>query len=210
MSMEAITLYGDSRFCSPWVLSVWTALKEKNVPFRVQTLDLRKGDAKDPRYLRETITGKVPALRVGTEVIAESLAIVEYLEFAYPDTPRIFASDPLERARDLQLMSWLRTDLFELRRCMPFEGIFQPDLVPPPMSAKAHEEADRLIHVAATRTVPSHAKHPTLADFELGFAVRRLIRFDKRDLANHALAVAFSEAIWHRPSVQSWVNQKRG
>lgn len=207
--MDALTLVSDSRYCSPWVLSVWTALKEKGLPFRVETLDLKKGEAKDPRFVRETVTGKVPALRVGNEVLAESLAIVEYLEFAYPDTPRLLAANPLERARDLQLMSWLRSDLFELRRCMPFEGIFLPSVVPPPMTAQAHEEADRLLHVAATRTVPSHARHPTLADFELGFAMRRLMRFDKRDLRDHGLAVAFSEAIWNRPSVQSWVQQKR-
>ncbi|HXN55312.1 MAG TPA: glutathione S-transferase N-terminal domain-containing protein [Myxococcales bacterium] len=207
--MDAITLYADTGFCSPWVLSVWTTLKEKGIPFAVHTLDLPKGEAKTPQYRKDTVTGKVPALRVGNEFLAESLAIVEYLEFAFPDTPRMLAKEPLERARDLQLMSWLRTDLFELRRCMPFEGIFKPDVVPPPMTAQAHDEADLLIRVTSRRTVPSHAKNPTLADFELGFAVRRLLRFDKRDLANHALAAAFSEVIWQRPSVQSWVRQER-
>ena len=206
---EALTLIADSRFVSPWVLSVWTALKEKNIPFAVEALDLSKGEARSPSHTAASVTGKVPSLRVGSRVLAESFAILEYLEDAFPERQRLLADDLFERARDRQLMSWLRTDLFQLRRCMPFEGIFYPDLVPPPMTAEAHAEADRLLHIVATRTVPSHAKHPTMADFELAFAIRRLMRFDRRDLAYHALAVAFSNELWNRPSVQGWVKLAR-
>jgi glutathione S-transferase len=206
---EPLTLIADKHFSSPWVLSVWTALKEKQLPFTVETLDLAKGEARTPAYAASTITSKVPGLRVGNRTLAESFAILEYLEDAYPQAPRLLAEDLFERARDRQLMSWLRTDLFELRRCMPFNGIHDPNFVPPPMSSEAHAEADKLLQIVATRTVPSHAKRPTMADFELAFAIRRLMRFDKRDLAHHALAVAFSNELWKRPSVQSWLSQKR-
>jgi glutathione S-transferase len=206
---EPLTLIADSRFVSPWVLSVWTALKEKNLSFTVQTLDLAKGEARAPAHVRASVTGKVPALRVGDRTLSESFAILEYIEDAYPSAQPLLAHDLFERARDRQLMSWLRTDLFQLRKCMPFEGITDPGFVPPPMTAEAHAEADKLLQIVATRAVPSHARQPTMADFELAFAIRRLIRFDKRDLAHHALATAFSNELWKRPSVQSWVKLPR-
>jgi glutathione S-transferase len=206
---DSLTLIADSRFVSPWVLAVWTALREKGLSFTVETLDLAKGEARSPRYQAASVTGKVPGLRVGNRTLAESFAVLEYLEEAYPATQRLLAEDLFERARDRQLMCWLRTDLFALRQCMPFEGIVDPNFVPPPMTADAHAEADKLLHIVATRAVPSHVKHPTMADFELAFAVRRLMRFDKRDLANHALAAAFSNELWKRESVQSWVRLAR-
>jgi glutathione S-transferase len=206
---ESLSLIADHRFTSPWVLSVWTALKEKGLSFTVETLDLSKGEARSPAHVQASITGKVPALRVGNRVLAESFAILEYLEDAYPNAPKLLADDLFERARDRQLMSWLRTDLFQLRRCMPFEGVLDANFIPPPMTAEAHAEADKLLHIIATRTVPSHAKHPTMADFELAFAIRRLMRYDKRDLLYHGLAVAFANELWNRPSVQSWVKQAR-
>jgi glutathione S-transferase len=209
MPSEPLTLISDTRFVSPWVLSVWTVLKEKQLPFTVETLDLGKGEARTPGFAQLTITSKVPALRVGGRALAESFAIIEYLEEAYPTAQTLLAADLFERARDRQLMSWLRTDLFELRRCMPFEGVLDPSFVPPPMTAGAHAEADKLLHIVAHRTVPSHVKHPTAADFELAFAIRRLIQYDKRDLANHRLAVAFSNELWKRPSVQSWLSLAR-
>jgi glutathione S-transferase len=209
MSSEPLTLICDARFVSPWVLSVWTALKEKQLPFIVETLDLAKGEARTPGFAQLSITAKVPALRVGGRALAESFALIEYLEDAYPTAQTLLAADLFERARDRQLMSWLRTDLFELRRCMPFEGVLDASFVPPPMTAEAHAEADKLLQIVAHRTVPSHVKHPTAADFELAFAVRRLIRFDRRDLANRGLAVAFSNELWMRPSVQSWVSLAR-
>ena len=78
--MSDIILWADARWCSPWVLSAWVALTEKGVPFQVQELDLEGGQHKKGDYPRQTVTGKVPAITHGDHWIAESLAIVEYLE----------------------------------------------------------------------------------------------------------------------------------
>ena len=39
MADVELVLYGDARYTSPWVLSVWTALREKGLAFRMATLD---------------------------------------------------------------------------------------------------------------------------------------------------------------------------
>jgi len=207
MADAELVLYGDVRYTSPWVLSVWTALREKGLAFRMATLDLQAGENRRGDYPHATLTGKVPALRHGDQWIAESLAILEYLEEVFPDRPALLPSEPLARARERQILSWLRSDLFELRRCMPFEGIFLP-LPPPPLTPQARAEAGRLLAVIAHRLGGGTAARPTLADFDLAFTLRRLVHYGF-ELGAHGAAVGFAEAIWRRPAVQAWVSQPR-
>jgi len=207
MAAAELVLYGDVRYTSPWVLSVWTALREKGLAFRMATLDLQTGENRRDDYAHATLTGKVPALRHGDHWIAESLAILEYLEEAFPDRLPLLPSEPFARARDRQILSWLRSDLFELRRCMPFEGIFLP-LPPPPLTSQARAEANRLLAVVAHRLGGAPAARPTLADFDLAFTLRRLVHYGFA-LGGYEAVVAFAEAIWRRPAVQAWVSQPR-
>ncbi|HUB07363.1 MAG TPA: glutathione transferase [Myxococcales bacterium] len=205
-------LYCDARFTSPWVLVVWTALKEKGVPFRPVLLDLAAGEHRTPEYRSRTFTGKVPALRHRDVWISESLAILEYLEetFAPPAHPRLMPAHAAARARDRQIMSWIRSDLFELRRCLPFEGLFLPlgafhqGPLPGP-TPKALEEAAAVCDAAAGR---SSGEGPTLADFELCFMFRRLVQYGV-GLAGRGDLVRWSDGLWNRPSVQSWVTHAR-
>jgi glutathione S-transferase len=203
-------LYCDARFTSPWVLTVWTSLKEKGVGFRPVLLDLARGEHRTSDYRSRTLTGKVPALRHRDLWISESLAILEYLEeaFAPPEFPRLMPARAASRARDRQILSWLRSDLFELRRCLPFEGIFLP-MSTPVVTALAREEATALVAMAATRLSAATQDGPTLADYELAFALRRLIHY-KVGLEGRDDLVRWSDALWNRPSVQSWVKQDRG
>src|SRR5688572_4105088 len=99
---EQITLYGDTRWCSPWVLAVWAAMREKGIPFEVRTLDLQKREHHEGDYPRLSLTGKVPSPVHGDVWIGESLAILEYLEevFAPPTHPRLYPESAVERARD--------------------------------------------------------------------------------------------------------------
>ncbi len=203
---DEILLYCDARFCSPWALAVWTALKEKGVPFRAVPLDLARGEHRTHEYRSRTLTGKVPALRHRDVWIAESLAILEYLEetFVPPEHARLLPAHPTARARDRQLMSWMRSDLFELRRCLPFEGIFLSG-APPSVTPKAREEAAALCEAVAARP---RGEGPTLADFELAFMLRRLVHYGV-GLEGRDELVRWSDAIWQRPSVRSWAAQAR-
>lgn len=47
---------------------------------------------KNPRAL-------VPSLAIGDTVLTESLAIIEYLEEKYPETPKLLPGDPEKRAK---------------------------------------------------------------------------------------------------------------
>jgi glutathione S-transferase len=103
-------------------------------------------------------------------------------------------------------MSWLRTDLFELRRCLPFQGIFV-EVAAPAMTPEAHRQCEKLLAVVTERLQTADAGAPTLADFELSFMVQRLIHFGY-DLRRFEDVVTFADRVWNRPSVQSWVETK--
>jgi len=73
-------------------------LAEKGLDLPIKQLDLRAGEQKTPEFLKKNPFAGVPILELddGT-VIAESLAIMEYLEELYPNPPLIGA-DPVTRA----------------------------------------------------------------------------------------------------------------
>ena len=73
-------------------------LAEKGLDLPIKQLDLRAGEQRTPEFLKKNPFAGVPILELddGT-IIAESLAIMEYLEEIYPNPPLIGA-DPVTRA----------------------------------------------------------------------------------------------------------------
>ncbi len=84
-------LYLDTkRAPNPRKLRIYLA--EKGLSLPVKQLDLRAGEQRTPEFLKKNPFAGVPILEPddGT-VIAESLAIMEYLEEIYPEPPLIGA-----------------------------------------------------------------------------------------------------------------------
>jgi glutathione S-transferase len=207
---DDLELWSDSRFTSPWVLAVWATLQEKALPFALKVVDLERGEHRRGDYPRLTLTAKVPGLRHGDFWLAESLAIIEYLEETFPPPAHraLLAADPRRRARDRQLMCWIRSDFFALREALPFEGILSGAPPPSALSPAARAQVALLLQ-AASAVVPERSPAtPTAADFDLAFMVRRLVHY-RQDLSGHDDVAAHCEAIWSRPSVQSFVALQR-
>ena len=58
-------------------------LEELGVPFSVKTIDIRKGEQKQPAYLKLNPAGKVPTLTDGEVVVSENPAVAIYLADRY-------------------------------------------------------------------------------------------------------------------------------
>jgi glutathione S-transferase len=74
---------------SPFSWRVMLTLEVKGLAYTARLLEVSKGDTKKPEFLALNPRGKVPVLRHGDVTLAESLAIMAYLDREYPE-PALF------------------------------------------------------------------------------------------------------------------------
>ena len=207
---QNLVLHGERFWISPYVYSCFVALREKELPFEIAIVSLDRQEQRKPEYRDRTVTGKVPALEHDGFCLAESSAIIEYLEetFAPPQSRRMLPAEPRQRARARQIMSWLRSDILALREERPTTSMFY-ERAERPLSDAAQAAADKLVHVAEL-VVPDGQTtlfgEFTVADADLAFALHRLLLND-HDVP--AKVRKFAEAVWARPSVQGYVAHER-
>ena len=211
MADEPLTLYVEAFWLSPWACSAFVALREKGLAFQTGIAMLRHGVGAKPALREKTLTGTAPVLQHGTFFVAESLAIIDYVEDTFaPDAwPRVLPADRRDRARARQLLAWLRISLTALRRERPTEHIFYPPRVRAPLSPAAQRDLDDLVYVAERLSAgASGALFDAfgVVDVDLAFALQRAIT-GGADVPP-ALA-AYAAAVWSRPSVHEYVAHPR-
>ena len=201
-------LYIDSKYVSPYAMSVFVALHEKQLPFEVTTIDLANGAASSPAYAKISLSHRVPTLVDGNFSLSESSAITEYLHEAYPGQA-LYPAEVKDRARARQVQAWLRSDFMPIRSERTTVVLFYaPSDVP--LSAEAQSAAQKLF--AGATELLSHGgpylcgKDWCIADVDLAVMLNRLVL--NGDSVPENLA-AYASRQWQRPSVQLWVNQER-
>jgi glutathione S-transferase len=83
---------------SPFAWRVLLAAELKRIPYESRLLEFGKGDLKKPEFLALNPRGKVPVIRDGDVVLAESIAILAYLERKHPEPP-LLGRTPEETGR---------------------------------------------------------------------------------------------------------------
>jgi glutathione S-transferase len=83
---------------SPYAWRVWLALERKGVPYHLKTLSFDAGDLKTAEYGALNPRRRVPVLVDDDFALAESAAIVEYIEDRWPLGPALFDKDARKRA----------------------------------------------------------------------------------------------------------------
>jgi glutathione S-transferase len=204
---DAIVLHGFDDWASPYVFSAFVALKEKRLPFEVKLLDLGSREHQRPPYEVDSFTGRVPALRHGDLWVAESSAIAEYLEDAFPPPahPRLYPADPRARARVRMVQAFVRSDVLEVRQERPTSTLFL-GARPAPFTPAGKAAAERLVRVAE-RFLPAGAPHVagdfTLADADLALLLMRLVQ--NGDPCPARLA-EYARAVFRRPSIREYLS----
>ncbi len=205
---ERIVLWGESRFESPYVFSVFVALTEKGLPFEVRTMSLQAGEHRTGDYASRSVTGRVPALQHGELWLAESSAIDEYLEDAFPPPlhPRLYPEAIVPRARARAVQAWLRSDLLPIREERPTSSVFN-HAGTQPLSDKGKAAAERLVAGCETLLPPGASAlfGPfCIADADLALMLQRLLA--NGDPVPERLA-SYARAVWERPSVRAWLER---
>ncbi len=208
MTSHQLTLYVESRFLSPYAMSAFVALQEKDLPFAIHALDLAARENHRPEYASTSLTCRVPTLQHGDFSLAESSAIAEYLDEAFPSPTyrAIFPGVLRARARARQIQAWLRSDFLPIRQERPTEVVF---LKPSdqPLSDEARACASRLF--AASDALLAEGATDLfgdwcIADTDLALMLNRLVM--NGDAVPDRLA-AYAQQQWQRRSVRQWIEQ---
>jgi len=205
--MSSLTLYVDSRYTSPYAMSCFVALTEKQLAFDVVPINLDNQDNRQSAYANASLTSRVPTLVHDGFSLSESSAIDEYIDEVFPGT-KLYPADAKQRARARQVQAWLRSDLMPIRTERSTLVIFyQPSKVP--LSQEAKEAAAKLFFFAE-QTLQQHAKNLfgewSIADVDLSLMLQRLICNGDSvpprmlDYANYQ---------WQRPAIQAWARMQR-
>jgi glutathione S-transferase len=207
--MSELTLYVDSNYESPWAMTAFVGLEEKQLPFTLETKVLSKKETFAAGFGART--HKIPALRRGDFWLAESMAITEYLaeSFPFPNHPRLYPENLEERATCRELQLWLRTDFMPIREQRPTTTLWFSRTTTP-LTTAAEDSLAKLL--AAVEPLLAHGR-PTLfekwciADLDLALMLQRL---NLNGTALPAKVKAYAEANWLRPSVAKWNALPRG
>jgi glutathione S-transferase len=176
MTAAPLTLFLDAFFCTRFDFRCWVALHEKKLEFTAARVMVGEGVGLSTTYKTNSITARVPGLLHGDFWLAESLAIVEYLEetFPPPSWPALYPTDRRERARARQVMSFLGSDLDHLIDERPSWMITYPHGDRPPLSARARTAADELLAIASRVAADGGLDTWSIMSADLAFALLRL------------------------------------
>ena len=87
-----ILLYRDTNSWCPFCERVWFALEELSIPFEVEFIDL----SNKPKWYTDMVpTGKVPAVKIGEDIVYESKDILLTIEEKFE--PSLLPEDPEEK-----------------------------------------------------------------------------------------------------------------
>jgi glutathione S-transferase len=207
---EPLSLYVDHLYDSPYVFSVFVALREKGLPFEVRPLNLDRGDQRAPEYRAKSLTARVPSIEHEGFALSESLAIIEYLEerFPPPAHPALLPAELQARARARQVLGWLRSDLLALRDERPTTTMFGARATTP-LTERAQAAAAKLIGAAEALIPPGEGDLFGVfgsADADLAFMLHRMI-LNGDPVPDRVRRYAARQ--WQRPSIQAFMQLPR-
>lgn len=194
-------LFGSS--ISPFVRKVLAFAAEKEIALDHRQIGL---NSDDPDFNRASPFRKIPALSDGDFGLADSSAIVHYLEALHPD-PGLIPSDPRARGRTVWWDEWADTILFGCGAKMFFNRVVAPRFLgregDPAVADQAESDELPPLLDYLEREIPRSGylveDRLTLADIAVASPFANL-DYMGIDLARWPRTTAYVEALHARPS----------
>ena len=205
-------IYGSS--LSPFVRKVLAFAAEKGIELDLQPTGFPNPT---PEYLEASPFKKMPALRDGDYVLADSSAIIHYLEAKHPEPPLIPA-DPQLRGKCIWYDEFADTILFACGAKIFFNRIVAPRFMGRPGDDEAARQAELNdlppILDYLERTIPDEGGYLvgdglTLADIAVAGPFANFRHTKTRvDPERYPRTVAYVERILARPSLAGWIERE--
>ncbi len=198
----SIELYWGSGSTPAWRVQLALALKA--LPYTSRLISFSARDTRTPQFLALNPRGKVPTLVDGDVVVNESIAIMAYLDRAYPEFP-IFGETPAEAAQ-----AWRFVMEFESHGNPAIATVARPFLFGT-IEADAQQVRDGLpalyeeLDLLATRVAggPMVGGRLSAADIVWFCGIQQLLR-----AASRPSAVGFDLGVWpfgkRWPAIVAW------
>ncbi|MEO1045645.1 MAG: maleylacetoacetate isomerase [Pseudomonadota bacterium] len=121
--MSEIILY--DYFRSTAAYRVRLALNLKGVDYHTEWVNLVDGDQRGAAYTGRNPQGLVPMLHIDGHDLAQSLAIIDYLDARFPQ-PRLLPQDPVARARVLSDAMVIIADIHPINNLRVWQYLKHP------------------------------------------------------------------------------------
>ncbi len=203
-------VYGSS--ISPFVRKVLAFAAEAGVEVELKGIPL---GSDNPGFLAASPLRRMPALEDGDFTLAESCAIVAYLDALAP-AAGLIPSDPKERAAAIWWQSFADTALFPTMRPLFFNRVVRPLFLGEACDTDAAEtaiaELPRLFAILEARAPAAGGflvgDRLTLADIAVAspFANHE---YAGGSLADYPRLADYAGAVLERPSFAAWVAKDR-
>ncbi|MHC2147359.1 glutathione S-transferase [Pseudomonas sp. 210_17 TE3656] len=199
-------IIGDKLYSS-WSLRAALALELAGATYEETLIKLNQPDTR-ARLLEHSPTAKVPLLKCEHGIIADSLAIAEYLAERHPQA-NLWPTDVAARAQARSACAQMHSGFFALRGNMPFDLSRDEALENMPLDVQV--DIDRIValwsecRLAAKEAGPFLFGTPSLAD---AFFAPVAVRLRTYRVEVPAQAAAYIETIYQWPAFQAW--QKAG
>jgi glutathione S-transferase len=204
-------LYGSTM--SPFVRKVAAYAAEKGIGLELQPTGFPNPT---PEFRAASPFGKMPALVDGDYSLADSSAIIHYLEAKYPD-PELIPSDPRERGRVIWFDEFADTILFACGAKIFFNKVVAPRFLGREGDLGAAEAAERdelpplldYLEGAVPDSGYLVGDRLTLADIAVAGPFANFSHCDVAiDSARYPKITAYVNAILSRPSFTQYVERE--
>lgn len=205
-------LYGSS--ISPFVRKVLAFAAEKGIELEVKPVGIADPD---PGFAEASPFRKMPALRDGDFTVADSTAIVTYLEAVRPE-PNLIPAEPRARARTIWFEEVADTLLCGAGNKMFFNRVVAPLFLKKPgddaiADTAQREELPKVLDYLETAIPPSGwlvEDRLTLADIAIASGFVNLLHLGIQvDSKAHPKLAAYVEKMLSRPCYAPWVEKEK-
>ena len=205
-------LYGSS--LSPYVRKVLACAAEKGIALELQPTGVPNPT---PEFLEASPFRKMPAFRDGDYTLADSSAIIHYLEAKFPE-PVLIPADPEQRGKAIWFEEFADTILVACGSKMFYNRVVAPRFFGRPGDEEAARQAEfndlPPILDYLEKVVPNDdgylvGNSLTLADIAVASPFANFRHMSTPiDGARYGRTVAYVERILARPSLAQWVERE--